>query len=399
MPLDDHESKETKAARATGEPPTLNAQRLQALGTLVSGIAHDFNNILTIISGNAEVARLAEAGGNPRTLCALENILTASSRARDLVRHILSSSPETALEEKELSFDKAIAEALTLLRTTMPSTVHFSVQLGCADDEFIGDLSRFQSAVMNLVSNAVHALPNSTGTITVRTSRIPASESKVPAPHGALQLQVADNGVGMDSGTRLRAFDPFFTTRSAGNGLGLAMVHDIVSTHHGFITFDSEPGRGTSFYLQFPKCPDLPSGTQQGNEQPSTDPGQSILIVDDEEALAAVTALMLETLGYSVTIAAEPNEALRLVKRAERPFALILSDFSMPQMSGLQLAAECQRLQQLTPIVIMSGLREPCDEKTARELNIAEFLPKPFLMETLAETVARAIREKGPRSA
>lgn len=380
--------KEAEHARQSLESQLRRSQKMEALGTLAGGIAHDFNNILAIISGNAEVALEREAHGDGKTVRALAHIVEASNRARDLVRQILTFSSREAKSRARIPFDETISDALTLLRATISAAFEIEVDLGCADAMIEGDTTQLHRIVMNLVTNSCQAMPGHAGRITISTARAAGDQ---------LRLIVSDNGQGIDPAIVERIFDPFFTTKGAGNGtgLGLAVVHGIVEAHHGTIQVKSTQGVGTSFELSFPVAQQVASAAPAESTTRDQGHGQSILVIDDEEALAEVTGQMLEALGYTVTIANRPDTALEIVRQSEKPFSLILSDYSMPKMSGLQLAAEFQKLAQPVPILLMSGLNDSLNTQSAEQLQIVGFLQKPFLWDTLAKAVRGALEAAG----
>jgi PAS domain S-box-containing protein len=372
------------------------AQKMEAIGTLAGGIAHDFNNILAAILGYTELALWDVQAKTPASR-SLEQVRKASLRAKDLVKQILAFSRHDLLQERmpvELSL--IIQEALTLLRASLPSTIEIrqNIQRGMA----LADSTQVHQVIVNLCTNAAHSM-NDRGVIDVVLSRVhltvddTVTQSILNLGPGAyLKLSVSDTGHGMDGATRERIFDPYFTTKAVGegSGLGLAVVHGILKRHEGAITVRSEAGEGTTFDVYFPmiEMARLPADEVSANLPTGS---ESILLVDDEKAVAELGAKVLERLGYRVIVQTSPMEALDIFRSSPEDFDLIVSDYTMPLMTGTDLATEILKIEPQIPVILCTGFTERVTEKTIRDLGIMELAIKPLDTRQLAEVVRRVL--------
>ncbi|KAF0170548.1 MAG: Multi-sensor hybrid histidine kinase [Limisphaerales bacterium] len=373
------------------------SQKMEAVGQLAGGIAHDFNNILGAILGNAELLRLLPAGSRETGEC-LEAVLTASRRARDLVRQILAFSRRHESQREPVQLHRVVREVLALLRATVPATVEFRSNITAAPT-VLANASEIHQVTMNLCTNAWHALPGG-GVIQVELAEAEVGEALARQqpdlrPGRYVRLTVADNGCGMDEATLARIFEPFFTTKPVGEGtgLGLAVVHGIVKSHDGGIVVSSEPGRGTTFALYFPvfeaevvEPPATPQPVPRGR-------GEHILFVDDEEPLVRMGRAALERLGYRVTAMSSPVEALALFSANPAQFDLVITDLNMPGLNGPELARKLVAVRPDIRLVLTSGYSAAVTDEVAHELGFRELLPKPYDLRTLGETTHRALNE------
>lgn len=374
----------------------LQAQKMEAIGTLAGGIAHDFNNILSAIVGYTDLSLFVEdcPEGVRKNL---EQIKKGSRRARDLVRQILSFSRTEEQNEGPVDISPIIKEALKLLRATIPSSITIQRKIPSGLGLIKVDPSRIHQVLMNLCTNAAHAMQGRVGILNVEYSRVRIEDEhfdlhEVTAPI-CLKLSVIDTGRGMSPEVMARIFDPYFTTKEKGEGtgLGLAVVHGIVRACGGAIRVESEEGVGSQFHLYFP-CIDLESSEiaeDSSFEMPRGN--ESILFVDDEETLAVMAGEMLKKLGYAVEVTTSSAAALKLFVSKPYSFDLIITDQTMPDITGLELAREILIQRPSVPVILYTGYSTSIDGGEARRIGIREFMMKPLSMTNLALTVRRVL--------
>lgn len=372
------------------------SQKMEAIGTLAGGIAHDFNNILAAILGNAELA-MDDVDKNSSIRQNLNHIVKSSIRARDLVRQILTFSKISDQEQKPLNLVPVIKEAFQFLRASLPATIEMTMETSLRDDVIIGNEGQVQQIIVNLVTNAKQAMPDG-GRIEISLRDASLAGSAAPdrgQPHDYILISVRDTGCGMDESVRTRIFEPFFTTRQIGQGtgLGLSVVYGIVASHDGLVTVESQPGEGSTFRVFLPKAnarveplPEIADKIPHGKEH--------ILFVDDEEPLCLLISQRLSRLGYAVTTASSGEEALQLFARNPRDFDLVITDQTMPSMTGLSLSKELLRIRPDVPIILSTGYSERANKNIAKEVGIREFLMKPITQKELAETVRHILNRE-----
>ncbi|MGA3116469.1 MAG: response regulator [Syntrophobacteraceae bacterium] len=396
--LDITKLKRAEEERRRAESQLRQAQKMEALGTLAGGIAHDFNNILGIIFGYTELARWSLPDDLPAAK-KLDEVLKAADRAKDLVLQILAFSRQGEKEKKPVQVSLIFKEALRMLRATIPSTIDIRSDIS-SRSTVLGDPTQIHQVLMNLCTNAVHAMRDQGGTLDVTLADV-FVEPKVGDRYSELQeglhvqLIVKDNGHGIGQAIMDRIFDPFFTTKEAGvgTGLGLSVVHGIVKGHGGVIEVESEPGKGTMFKLLFPAAE---SACSSDSVEPSLPRGhERILVVDDEAGLATAMGDMLESLGYETLCRTSSLEALEtfLHQPGNQPFDLVITDMTMPSMTGLGLARELLQLKPELPIIICTGFSEHISPERIGKLGIKGFLMKPVTLRDLALLVRRALDE------
>ena len=375
------------------------SQKMEAVGTLAGGIAHDFNNILTGVIGYAELARARLPSSHPSSED-LGHVLSAGERARDLVRRILTFSRKPRPEKHAVSMKPIISEILQLIRATIPASIEIHADLEETDDCVLADAAQIHQSLLNLATNAVHAMGRGPGTLNVSLKNITGSP-QLARENPRLQdgrwvrVCVSDTGHGMDPLTLRRIFEPFYTTKqpNEGTGLGLSVVHGIVTAHGGFITVESAPGAGSTFRLHFPlaeKIVDAPvpriSEIQRGH-------GERVLIVEDEAEVAEVARNFLTSLGYRSTICHSPEQALEEFRINARDYAAVLTDFSMPRMNGLDLIREIHARQPEMPCVLCTGyVVSAATETEASLLGVLDVVHKPYSRHDLATALSRALR-------
>jgi signal transduction histidine kinase/ActR/RegA family two-component response regulator len=392
------ERMQAEQARSKLEAQLLQAQKMEALGTLAGGIAHDFNNILTAIGGNVELARL-DAGANSSLQHHLAETAKATRRATDLVRQILTFSRRQPLELAVLDLRELVVDAVGLLRSTLPASIELVTTIGPRPPSVLADRTQMHQVLMNLVVNAAQAIGRQPGRIEVSLAGVSGEVGVAGfAPGRYVQLEVIDNGPGMDAATKQRIFDPFFTTKPVGEGtgLGLAVVDGIVKRFGGTITVYTEPGRGCAFKLYFPAAGgnETALATGAGDLAPAvrrSGGGQRVLYLDDDEALVLIGQAMLQRLGYQVDGHSDATAALAALEARPDGFDALISDFNMPGVSGLEVAARALRLRPGLPVALASGLMTDELLAQAQALGVREVLYKPHSMDDLAATMRRLL--------
>ena len=371
------------------------AQKMEAIGTLAGGIAHDFNNILGAIIGYAELARM-RADQESNVAADLDKVIKSGKRAADLVQQILTISRRHKKERRPMQLKYILKEALKMLRATLPSTIEVKEIAGMGIIN--ADPTQMHQVIMNLCTNAAHAMQEGGGVLEVGIGDVQVG-SKDPEtgyldlPSGSyLRLAVSDTGYGIPRHLMDKIFDPYFTTKDTGEGtgLGLSVVQGIVKAHGGTITVDSEPGKRTTFHVYLPLI--------QGEEKPEKEPegplptgSERILFVDDEELLIELGRQMLEMLGYEVVTKKSSIEALALFRSEPDRFDLVITDMTMPKMTGDKLARELMEIRPDIPIILCTGHSKLISEKKAKEMGIRAFVGKPITKRAMAETVRKVL--------
>jgi len=373
------------------------AQKMEAIGTLAGGIAHDFNNILGVIMGRAELSQFDISESNP----AYQNIigvLEAGNRAKDLVQQILAFSRHSEHERKLIQPGSIIKEALKMLRASLPSTIEIQQNITAESGVILADPTQIHQIVMNLCTNAYQAMEETGGVLTVSLAEIEYEASGMGkdtelASGKYLQLTVSDTGQGMESHVMERIFDPYFTTKKPGEGtgLGLAVVHGIVKGHGGSISVESEVGEGTTFQVLLPRIEQTKKMAEI--EEPGLIPAgnERILLVDDDESLADTGKEMLEHLGYKVVIRTSSIEALELFRTQFGKFDLVITDQTMPKMTGVGLAKELMQIRPDIPVILCTGFSKMVNEEKTKRIGIKEFVMKPIVIRDLAETIRKVL--------
>ncbi|OPY77928.1 MAG: Blue-light-activated protein [Syntrophorhabdus sp. PtaU1.Bin153] len=382
----------------TLEQQLLHAQKMEAIGTLAGGIAHDFNNILAAIIGFTEMIR-SRVRGDADMRRYVDHVLKAGMRGKDLVRQILTFSRHSEKELKPVRLSSIIQEPLKLLRASLPSTIHIKQEI-TSDSFALADVTQIHQVLMNLSTNAAHSMREKGGTLGIHLSDFSFSAA-LDAPHqdmipgSYVKLSVADTGCGMSREVLKRIFDPFFTTKETGEGtgLGLSVVHGIVKGHKGAVTVESEAGKGSVFTIYFPR-------TEQNSEifdevDYSIPRGhERILFVDDEDMLIEMGKHVLEGLGYEVVVKADGLEALSAFREESAKFDLVITDQTMPYMTGTDLARELILVKPDIPIVLCTGFSELVNAESSKAFGIKAFLMKPFSVQEIARTIRRVLDGK-----
>ncbi len=414
-------SKRAEAARIEIESQLRESQKMEALGTLAGGVAHDFNNIVAAIIGNVELARQDVGPAHP-ALESLEEIRKASRRARELVQQILAFGRRQVLERKVISLAPAIDESARLLRSTLPAGIELTVE--CAPDAppVLADATQIEQVLLNLCSNAWQAMQGRQphGAIGIRLAAHSVSgapylgpERRARGARTALSpgryacLSVSDNGPGMDQATRSRIFEPFFTTKPVGEGtgLGLAVVHGIVHDHEASISVQSVPGEGATFRIYFPAAPSGDAESKQraaernaalesgGQPVVLQGEGKHVLYLDDDEAIVFLMTRLLQRQGYRVSGYTDAGEALAAVRARPKEYDLVVTDYNMPDTSGLEVARALREIRADLPVALASGYITEELRQQAPAAGVRELIYKPETVEGFCQTVARLINK------
>lgn len=375
------------------------AVKMEAIGTLAGGIAHDFNNILAAILGYGEMAK-TQLPEESLARKDIEQVIRAGNRAKNLVKQILTFSRQGEEAFSPLQLPPLVKEALQLLHSSLPTTIQIQKQIDDNCPAILADATQIHQVLMNICTNAKHAMDRSGGILTVALSKITVTElGDIPAcpqlEKGTyLDLSIRDTGCGMNTVTQANIFNPFFTTKEVGKGtgLGLAVVHGIIKQHHGAISVESTLGKGSLFHIYLPalKQKILPATSAiptrllpQGTEH--------ILVVDDEEAITCLIQRMLTDLGYNVTTLNNSIQALNTINTSSDTFDILITDMTMPGMTGATLAEKILAHKPGFPIILCTGFSETMDSEQAKSLGIREFIMKPILKEQLAITLRKVL--------
>lgn len=374
------------------------SQKMEAIGTLAGGIAHDFNNMLAAILGFTEMA--VEDVTDPEVERSLQNVIKAAMRARDLVKQILIFSRKTNYARCPLSVSPLIKETVQLLRASIPRTIEIKLDIATSWDRILATPVEVQQILMNLATNAFLAMQDKEGTLEVSLTDIdfqPDTSVLGPdvLPGEYLQLIVKDTGVGMTPAVMKRVFEPFFTTREVGKGtgMGLAVVYGIVKDLQGTITVESTVEVGSTFRVFLPKV-QAETPKEEAHTAQSSGGTETILFIDDEEMLTEWGQAALERLGYTVTAVNSGKEALNIFSSDPSRFDLVITDHTMPGITGIQFARELLKLRPGIPIILCTGHSETVSPEIAREVGIREYLMKPLAKHELVEAVRRVLDDK-----
>jgi len=382
------EREEAEAERHTLERRLRESQKLEALGTLAGGIAHDFNNLLQPILGNAILLR-DEVPANSPNAQRLSDVILSAKRARDMVQRILAFSRRMDVERKPVDMAALVQETLPLIRSAVPASVTIELDLSARRRTIKADASEMHQVLMNLTANAGHAMKHRGGTLVIRLVEAPEQS--------AVRLVVEDNGDSMPEAVLERIYEPFFTTKGPGEGtgLGLAVVHGIVTSLGGQIVIASTPGEGTSASVLLP-LDRIPATMPPKPDQPSADERrrEHVLVVDDEVTVLRVSKAVLARLGYEVTSVDDPTRALELLRTNGPQFDLLLTDHAMPNMTGLELVRAARELCPDVPIIVATGHLEIGLEADLKTEGVRHILQKPYGGGDLAKVVAAALEDR-----
>ncbi|MCK5057221.1 MAG: PAS domain S-box protein [Candidatus Aminicenantes bacterium] len=393
------ERKQAESERQRLEDQLHQVQKMEAIGTLAGGIAHDFNNILSAIIGYTELA-VSDIPENIETRQKLSQVLAAADRARAMVKQILAFSRKGEKEQRPIMLDEIVNEAFILLRSSLPTTIEIRPNFGDKLNPVMANPTQIHQVIMNICTNAAHAMKEEGGILEIALKEIdlvPGSiEIKNLEPGVYQQLTISDTGHGMSLEIKSRIFEPYFTTKpkGEGTGMGLAVVHGIVKNHSGEIKVYSEPGKGTTFHVFLPVTR---AETMVGFEQiePIQGGEERILYVDDENNLAEMGKQMLESIGYRIESRTSSIEALEAFRSGPGKFSLVITDQTMPNMTGLQLAKEIRKISPHIPVILCTGFSESVNEENFKSMGISAFVMKPIVRKEIARVIREVLDETG----
>ncbi len=374
--------------KAAAKKKLLEAQKLEAIGTLSGGIAHDFNNILTGLYGQLEL--LKNNYGNPEIFFKyINNIIEITDRAKDLVTQILVFSRKKIIPKKPIHAVAVIEEAFNLLRSTLPQSIDIKKEYDSKNDVIMASATQIHQILMNLGTNAYQAMDDK-GQLKIGLKNVFLNNDNICSlPEGDyLLLTVEDTGKGIPSEIQSKIFDPFFSLRENGTGLGLALVNGIITSHGGAITLESQLNHGTSFYIYLPLFKGSTYQQVQSLEISEEDlkGSEKILFVDDEEMMREAVEDYFSDLGYQITVVADSKVAIEKLKQANYQFDLIITDMTMPHMNGLEFAHRIKEIKEI-PIVLCSGYSELINEENIKQNSIDIFLEKPLKLEEMVRQI------------
>ena len=393
-----------EAERLQMERRLLQTQKLESLGVLAGGIAHDFNNLLTVMVGNIELA-LLDVTGEPAATASLEEAAGAAKRASELTRQLLAYTGQARHVVSEVDVNALLEDNAHLFRTAVEKNVSLAIQPGPAPRRVKGDAGQIQQVVLNLVVNASEAIGSASGSVSVSTgcayyeapalSRVNALEA--PAPGDYTWIEVTDTGCGMDEDTLARMWDPFFSTKFLGRGLGMPAVLGIVRAHRGWLTVDSAPGRGTTIRVLLPCLAERVGHRADAVSVTGLATG-AVLIVDDEAGVRALCQRSLGRAGYATLVAEDGEDALRVFASERDHIALVLLDLTMPRLDGLSALRKLRQIKPDVPVVLCSGFAEQDATRGFEDERLTGFLSKPYSAAELLDIVARTAGRPGPRA-
>lgn len=401
------ERKRAEQVRDRLEIQLRQSQKMEAIGALAGGIAHDFNNILSAIIGYAELAQISVNTDCSEEKCRvskdLQGVLQAATRAKNLVKQILTFSRQQTGERKLIEIVSIARDGLKMLRSIIPQTIEMRENFEIEEAMVMADPTQMHQIIMNLGTNAYHAMRETGGLLVVElvqtflSKNDPKIQSLHLAPGPYVILRISDSGMGMERAVLERIFDPYFTTKDkdSGTGMGLAMVHGIVKNHGGYVSVYSEPGQGSTFQVYLPLS--VRKGPEENAEKESEVCGgtERLLLVDDEKAVLEIEQRILQGLGYQVTAMLKPQDALVLVGKDPEAFDLLITDMTMPGMNGVQLIQAIRKIRVDMPVILCTGFSELMNEAKASAIGVRQYILKPVTRFEIAMAVRRALDGQG----
>ena len=377
----------------------MQSQKMEAIGTMAGGIAHDFNNILMPIMGYTELT-LSNLPADSKDRDHLQQVMRASHRAKDLVKQILTFSRQDENEKRPIEVNPLVKETIKLLRSSLPSTIEFREAIDSLDGCILGCPTQIHQVVMNLCTNAYHAMRMTGGVLGITVSSNPPDPIDPTVPpelieDGFVRLSISDTGHGIDPSIKDRVMEPYFTTKPAeeGTGLGLSVVHGIVKNHGGHLSLQSELEKGTTFHLFFPKIARPDDHAETDRVEGIRGGDETIWVIDDDTMIAHMEKSMLAHFGYQVRVFTDSHTLWEAFETSADEVDLLVTDMTMPKMTGAELAQKIITIKPDLPIVLCSGFSETINDKKARALGIREFIMKPVVMNDLAKAVRRLLDE------
>jgi two-component system, cell cycle sensor histidine kinase and response regulator CckA len=385
------------------EEELFQAHKMEAIGTLAGGIAHDFNNILSAILGFSELAKL-DLPENSTARADIDQVISSSKRATELVSQILTFSRKTDKQQQPFQPHLIVKEALQMLRATLPATISIETNIDSEGGSILSDPTSVHQIMVNLCANACHAMENEKGTIIVNLCRKQLRKEDIiesdVSPGDFIELSVQDTGRGMDEKTMARIFEPYFTTneKGGGSGLGLSVVHGIVKALHGFIKVESKPGKGSTFHVYIPALEKTAPIFVKNEGSSLNDVARGterILFVDDENIIVKLNKSALEFLGYKVTGMTNSLEALAEFSAHADEYDLLITDQTMPDLSGVELSQEIQKIRPDLPIILCTGYSSILPEEKALSFGVKRYVLKPVTMRTISQIAREVLDGKG----
>ena len=375
-----------------------HAHKMEAIGALAGGIAHDFNNLLTAIIGYTELAQL-KTGKESEVTDSLQQVRKASERAKELVQQILTFSRKQEQKKDVLELNSIVSEIMQLLRSTIPSTVNIKQDL-TSKSRIIGDSGQMHQLIMNLCTNGYQAMPEFSGTLSISLKdEVITPENRKstdsPEPGRYVVLEVKDDGVGMDATVKNKIFEPYFFTKvpGKGTGLGLSTVYGVIQSHKGYVYVDSFPGKGTSFQVYLPVTEQLPKDKITSVGELSIPGDKKVMVVDDEDSIRNLMAEILLLGGYLVESFDNGLAAWNAVSENPASWDLLITDQTMPGLTGIELARKVLQVRPDIPIILCTGYSETINREDSRQLGIHSFLQKPITMNEMLAASARALQD------
>jgi signal transduction histidine kinase/FixJ family two-component response regulator len=391
--------KQAEAEKRLLEEQLRQSQKMETVGKQTEGIVHDFNNILTVIIGYIDLTLgLVPAGSMEERN--LTRAMAASNQAKDMAKQILNTSRNGENDRKPLWLNEEVGEAIKLIRSTMPANIKLCENIVRASNPVMADKYEIQQIIMNLCSNANHAMREKGGVLTVSLREVQLEPHAIDGiylrPGYYHHLTISDTGHGIEPGILPRIFEPYFTTKKKdeGAGIGLDMVYRIIKNCRGDITVYSEPGKGTTFHIFLPGVRQEEKKHKPDVELPKNGTGERVLFIDDDPALAATGERMLEKLGYRVEVSTQSLEAFEVFHKTPHRFDIVVSDYIMPNMTGLQLARKIKEIRADIPIIMCTGFNESVNKNNFKSLGIDGFFMKPIVIEQMALLVRKVLDEK-----
>lgn len=390
------EREQAELERKKLEKQLIQAQKMESIGILAGGIAHDFNNILAVILGYADMAR-QDAPQDSKYVSDLDKVVNAGNRAKELVKQILAFSRQTEIERIPVQLQPVIKEVLNMIRASIPSTIKIVDKIDSNCSVVYADPTQVHQVLMNLCTNANHAMEQSGGILKIELKNThidKINQALTIKPGDYAELTVTDTGSGIDPAVIDKIYDPYYTNKEPGKGtgMGLAIIHGIITGYGGAISVESKLGKGTSFHVYFPVIAQQDLSPVEDSQEISQG-NERVLLIDDEETLAELSKDILERLGYGVTVQHSSMDALNIFQNNPDAFDVVITDQTMPGMTGFDLARQLLQIRSDIPIILCTGYSKLIDEETAKSIGIKEFALKPLSRGKIASLLRKVLTD------